>query len=115
LRTPLAVPAALAAVAALAVVVPASARPQKSVTVGDDYFVRAGAPPTITVRKGTRVTWRWAGKSLHNVHARIGPATFKSDYKKRGTFSKVLTRPGKYVVYCDIHQPDMKLTIRVRK
>ena len=103
--------AALAAVAALAG--PALARPQRSVTVGDDYFVRKGTPPRISVRKGTRVTWRWSGNSLHNVNARTGPVKFHSGYKRSGTYSKILRRAGKYVIYCDIHAPDMKMTIRV--
>jgi plastocyanin len=110
---PFAIVAALCAV--LAVAVPAVARPQKSVAVGDDYFVRDGSPPPkITVAKGTRVTFRWQGESLHNVHARTGPITFKSAYKRSGTFSKILTKRGTYAVYCDIHQPEMRLTIKVK-
>ena len=91
----------------------ALARPQKSVKVGDDYFVRDSGSPRITVKKGTRVTFRWKGKSLHNVHAISGPRTFTSGYKRKGTFSKILSRKGTYKIICDIHQPDMKLTIRV--
>jgi plastocyanin len=92
----------------------AVARPAKSVKVGDDYFVRKGRPATVTVAKGTKVTFRWRGSSLHNVHARTGPVTFRSDFKRTGTFSKVLKRRGTYKVYCDIHAPDMRITIRVR-
>ena len=91
----------------------ALARPVKSVKVGDDYFIRDGAPRTITVAKGTKVTFRWRGSSLHNVHARRGPVTFRSDVKRSGTYSKILRKRGKYVIFCDIHSPDMKLTIKV--
>jgi plastocyanin len=86
----------------------------RSVTVGDDWFVRKGKPPTITVRKGTTVTWRWTGQDVHNVHARKGPVHFRSGYKRSGTYSRKLTRRGTYVVYCDIHPPGMRMTIRVR-
>jgi plastocyanin len=91
----------------------ALARPQKSVKVGDDFFVRDSGSPRITVKKGTRVTFRWRGSSLHNVHAVSGPRRFASDFKRKGTFSKILSRKGTYKLVCDIHQPDMKLTIRV--
>ena len=91
----------------------ALARPAKSVRVDDDVFVREGRPATIHVAKGTRVTFRWRGSSLHNVHARTGPATFKSDFKRSGSYSKILRKRGKYVIFCDIHSPDMKLTIKV--
>jgi plastocyanin len=93
----------------------ALARPSKSVRVDDDFFVRKGDPPTISVAKGTRVTFHWRGDSLHNVHARTGPATFKSAFKRSGSYSKVLRKPGKYVIFCDIHSPDMKITIKVRR
>jgi plastocyanin len=91
----------------------AIARPQKSVKVGDDYFVRDSGSPRITVKKGTRVRFRWRGSSLHNVHVLSGPRKFASDYKRKGTFSKILSRKGTYKIVCDIHQPDMKLTIKV--
>ncbi|MFL5333749.1 MAG: plastocyanin/azurin family copper-binding protein [Geminicoccaceae bacterium] len=91
----------------------ALARPVRSVKIGDDFFVRQGRPATITVSKGTQVTFRWRGSSLHNVHARKGPVTFKSAFKRSGTFSKILSRRGTYTIFCDIHAPDMKLTIKV--
>jgi plastocyanin len=92
----------------------ALARPVKSVKVGDNFFVRNGRPPTITVARGTQVVFHWRGSSLHNVHARKGPITFKSNFRRGGTFAKVLSRPGTYTIFCDIHAPDMKLTIKVR-
>jgi plastocyanin len=92
----------------------AIARPQKSVKVGDDYFVRDGGSPKLTVAKGTKVTFRWKGKSLHNVHVVSGPRTFTSAYKRTGTFAKILRKRGTYRIVCDIHQPEMKLTIKVR-
>ena len=60
----------------------------RSVKVSDDYFVRKGSVPTVTVKKGTKVTWRWAGKDMHNVTVTKGPVRFQSSYKSSGTFSK---------------------------
>src|SRR3954454_6453372 len=92
----------------------ALARTSRSIKVGDDFFVHKGRPATITVSPGTRVTFRWArGASLHNVHVRRGPVRFQSPLKRRGTFSRVLTKPGRYVIFCDIHSPSMKVTIKV--
>jgi plastocyanin len=92
----------------------AFARTTRTVKVGDDYFVRKGTPSTITVRHGTRVTFKWAkGASLHNVHARKGPVKFRSAFKSGGSFSKVLSKKGTYRVFCDIHSPSMRMTIKV--
>ena len=87
----------------------------RSVKVSDDYFVRKGSVPTVTVKKGTKVTWRWAGKDLHNVTVTKGPARFQSSYKDSGTFSKRVTRTGAYTIVCSIHQPDMTMKLRVTR
>jgi plastocyanin len=93
----------------------AFARTTRTIKVGDDFFVKKGKPSTVTVRRGTRVTFKWArGASLHNVHARKGPAKFRSAFKSGGSFSKVLFKQGTYTIFCDIHAPSMKLTIKVR-
>jgi plastocyanin len=91
----------------------AAARPVKTIKVGDDFFVRKGSPPTVSVSKGTRVVFKWSGKSLHDVHARKGPSTFRSSFMHKGTFSRVLKRRGTYTVVCDIHGPSMRMTIKV--
>ena len=87
----------------------------RSVKVGDDYFVRRGSVPTVTVRKGTTVTWRFTGRDLHNVKVSKGPAKFGSSYKDSGTFSKRVTRTGTYTIVCSIHQPDMKMRLKVTR
>ena len=102
-------------VTALAGVLTASAfAATRSVKVGDNYFVRKGSKPTITVKKGTKVTWRWAGKQPHNVHVTSGPAKFKSSVKVKGTFSKTVKKKGTYKLRCDIHPDVMKMTLRVK-
>ena len=87
----------------------------RSVKVGDDYFVRKGSPPTVTVEKGTTVTWRFAGRDMHNVAVTKGPVKFRSSYKSSGTYSKRVTRTGTYTIVCSIHQPDMTMKLRVTR
>ena len=106
--------AVLIAAATAVLAVPALAA-TRSVKVGDDYFVRKGSVPTVTVKKGTKVTWRWAGKDMHNVAVTKGPVKFRSSFKTSGTFSKKLTRTGTYTLVCTIHQPDMKMKLRVTR
>jgi plastocyanin len=107
--------ASLLVLAALGVVASQAFAATRSVSVGDDWFVSKGRPKTITVRKGTTITWHFRGKSMHNVDASKGPVHFISGYKRRGTYSRTLRKPGTYVVYCDIHRPDMRMTIRVKR
>ena len=87
----------------------------RSVKVADDYFVRKGSVPTVTVKKGTKVTWRWTGKDLHNLAVTKGPVKFRSSFKSSGTYSKRVTRTGTYTIVCTIHQPDMAMKLRVTR
>ena len=87
----------------------------RSVKVGDDYFVRKGSVPTVTVKKGTKVTWRFAGKEMHNVAVTKGPVKFRSSFKSKGSYSKRVTRTGTYKIVCTIHQPDMAMKLRVTR
>jgi plastocyanin len=106
--------ASVIAVASAALAVPALAA-SRSVKVADDYFVRKGSAPTVTVKKGTKVTWRWAGREMHNVAVTKGPVKFRSSFKETGTYSKRVTRTGTYTIVCTIHQPDMKMKLRVTR
>jgi plastocyanin len=87
----------------------------RTVKVGDDYFLHRGDPPTITVKKGTRVKWEWVGRDSHNVSVRKGPRKFSSDLQRSGTFSRKLKKAGTYKIVCTIHQPDMAMTIKVKR
>ena len=106
--------AVLIAAATAVLAVPALAA-TRSVKVGDDYFVRKGSVPTVTVKKGTKVTWRWTGKDMHNVAVTKGPVKFHSSYKDSGTFSKTVRSTGTYTIVCSIHQPGMKMKLRVTR
>ena len=100
-----AIPAVLAAQALAA---------SRSVKIGDDYFVRRGSTPTVTVHKGTRVTWRWTGNDLHNIAVTRGPVRFRSSYKDSGTFSRTMRRAGTYTIVCTVHV-GMKMRLRVTR
>jgi len=104
----------IVAVASAVLALPALAA-TRSVKIGDDYFVRKGSVPTVTVKKGTKVTWRWSGKDLHNLAVTKGPAKFRSSFKSSGTYSKRVTRTGTYTIVCTIHQPDMAMKLRVTR
>jgi plastocyanin len=99
----------VAVVTAGALAVPALAA-TKSVQVKDNKFVAK----SITVKKGTTVKWVWKGKAPHDVSVTKGPAKFKSAIKTSGSFSKKLTKKGTYTIICTIHQPDMRMTIKVK-
>lgn len=112
MRKPLALLAALAAAAALAVPALAGTR---TVVVGDDYFVRDGTKPTVTVTRNTTVRWTWRGDGAHNVVVTKGPVKFRSPVRRAPyRYSKKMTRRGTYTLVCTIHREDMRMTLRVR-
>jgi plastocyanin len=87
----------------------------KTVKVGDNYFVRPRGVPTVTVSNGTKVTWTWTGKNLHNVTVTRGPRKFHSGSKKSGRFSRTVNRAGTYTIICTVHgasDQSMKLVVR---
>jgi plastocyanin len=88
----------------------------KVVKVGDDYF----SPVKLTVKKGTKVRWAWldGNQDNHDVRLKSGPKgvkKFKSDLAASDySFSKKLTVPGTYKIYCSLHAT-MRETIVVKK
>jgi len=79
-----------------------------TVLVKDNRF----SPSTLTVNKGTTLRFKWTGKAPHNVVG-SGAATFRSSIKTTGTYSKRLTKSGRYKIVCTIHS-EMKMSLRVR-
>ena len=104
----------LALIAALLAAAPAAAA-KRNVKIGDDYYVRAGSAPTVTVKKGTKVKWNWRGRRQHNVVVQSGPASFQSALMRSGSYKRKMRRVGTYRIVCSIHQPDMAMTLRVRR
>jgi plastocyanin len=105
----------LALIAALLVAAAPAAAATRNVKIGDDYYVRAGSPPTVTVYRGTTVRWNWRGNRQHNVVAQSGPSSFQSALKRSGSYSRKMRRVGTYKIVCSIHQPDMAMTLKVRR
>jgi plastocyanin len=104
----------MALVLTLAIAAPAGAA-TRNVKVGDDYYVRAGNPPTVTVTRGTTVKWNWRGTRQHNVVVQRGPVSFRSALKRSGSYKRKMRRAGRYRIVCSIHAPDMAMTLRVRR
>jgi plastocyanin len=96
----------LALIITLLAATPAAAR---TVKVRDDSF----KPKTVTVSKGTTVTWKWVGSHSHNVTVTKGPVRFHSALKSSGTFKRKMKKRGTYKIICTIHQPDMRMTLKV--
>ena len=87
----------------------------RTIRVGDNWFVRDGGTPTVTVSRGTTVSWRFAGDSPHNVQVTRGPQRFQSPVRVNGTYRKRLTRRGTYRIVCTIHGArDQSMVLRVR-
>jgi plastocyanin len=100
--------------AASAVLATQALAASRSVKVGDDYFIRNGSTPSITVKKGTTVVWRFRGNDIHNVAVTKGPVKFHSAVKDSGSFSKKMRRAGRYTIVCTIHS-GMKMKLRVTR
>ena len=87
----------------------------KAVRVGDNWFVRAGGVPTVTVARGTAVTWRFVGREPHNVAVKRGPVRFRSSVQRAGAYRRTMTRRGTYIVICEIHGArDQRMRLVVR-
>lgn len=87
----------------------------RTIKVGDNYFFRSTGVPTVTVTVNTRVTWRWAGESAHDVRVSSGPIKFKSKIQETGTYSRTMTRRGTYKIFCEVHgASDQSMVLRVR-
>jgi plastocyanin len=98
---------------AAALAVPAFAA-TAHVKVGDDYFVRKGSTPTVTIRKGSTIQWSWSGRHPHNVYQIGGPGHFHSPtHTKAGTFKHRFTVRGTYVFQCTYHA-NMRMKVRVK-
>jgi plastocyanin len=93
----------------------AATRAKRTVEVADYYY----APAKLTVKPGTTITWRWpsGGGDSHDVElvsAPKGVKLFASDLANTGyTYKRRLTKPGRYVIGCSLHD-EMSMQIRVR-
>ena len=87
----------------------------RTVSVGNNYFVRESGKPTVTIRRNSTVKWRWVERGAHNVVVSSGPVKFKSKILRTGSYSRKMTRRGTYNIYCTIHgrsDQSMKLVVK---
>jgi plastocyanin len=95
----------------------AAAAGKKTVKVGDNFF----APKTLTVSRGTTVTWKWPGfdqaGDVHDVALKSGPKGVKKFHSEAAatdySFKRKLTVAGSYKIVCTLHE-EMRMTIRVK-
>jgi plastocyanin len=106
--------ALLAAVLAAGVLAAPSLSAGKSVVVGDNFFGAKNAHPTVTIKKGQAVTWRWTGHNPHNVTVTKGPVKFHSATQSSGSFAHKFTKAGTYNLICTIHGPIMTMKVIVK-
>ena len=102
----------VAAVAA-ALAVPALAA-TKTVRVGPKTSF---GPKSLSIKSGDTVRFRWTGSLPHDVVITKGPGISRtktiSKVRTRGTVSKKFNTKGTYSILCQIHRPNMKMTIKV--
>ena len=63
----------------------------------------------------SRKPWRRRGScDQHNVSVQKGPVHFQSPLKSSGSFKKKMKKKGTYTIICTIHQPDMRMKLKVK-
>src|SRR3712207_1630692 len=89
----------------------------KSVKVGDNYFVRASGVPTVTINKGDRVKFNFAGDDPHNVKG-VGIGLGKGCRQARSSGScrsPRLNKRGTFTLFCEIHgKGDQRMRLKIR-
>ena len=97
---------------------PAEGASSKTIKVGDNFYL----PKTVTVNRGTAVTWKWPGYDeagdVHDVKLKTGPKGVKKFQSEAAStdysFKRKLTVAGTYKLICTLHE-EMTMTIKVRK
>jgi plastocyanin len=86
----------------------------KKVSIHDNYY----SPAKLKVKVGTTVKWVWPNDTgdTHDVNLGKRPTgvkPFSSELVAVGySFKRKLTKPGKYSIYCSLHD-EMRMTITV--
>ena len=100
---------------------PAGVVPQRSaslprtsvVSIYDNAFFRSRDRPTVRLRAGGVLTFKWASQQSHQVTVRSGPIAVVSPAKAAGVYSARMRKRGTYEFVCSIHAPGMRMTARV--
>jgi plastocyanin len=76
----------------------------------------AFTPRKLSVQAGATISWQFDDKIQHDVTVVGGPRGFASNYTSGGrTYSRKLTVPGTYRIFCSLHPVDMNQVVEVRK
>jgi plastocyanin len=108
----IAVLAAVAVAGAALMAIPAFGA-TRSVALRDNVF----SPRTITIKRGDTIRFVWRGRNPHNITTTRRPrgaSRVTAPAKRKGTYRKRFTTRGTYRLLCTIHQPSMRMTVRVR-
>ena len=112
----LALTAAAGVAAALAIPSDAATR-ARTIKLGNNYFVRKGSPPTVTVKRGQKVVFYWSTSRKHNVFQAGGPIDGKhfhiNDQRTGKRVTHIFHTKGTYPLVCTYHN-EMKMTLVVK-
>jgi len=83
-----------------------------TVTVGDRFFKR----PNVRLKVGSKLTYNFFSKELHNLTLANGPMGIGSpNLNGARTFTQRFTRPGKYRFFCGLHPVQMSQRVIVKR
>jgi plastocyanin len=108
------------AVSAGADVTPNPRAKTAKVKVADDFF----APTDLTIKKGTKVKWKWdsMNTNTHNVvlTKKRPKGVKKGDFKSASgsvgvKFNRKFKKPGTYGFICTFHRSIMTMDVTVKK
>jgi len=82
----------------------------KGIGVGDYFFSKR----RVVVERGTPVTWKFDGGTLHDVAVANGPRAFSSDWIQKGEFTYKFKKRGTYGLFCTLHPGRMSQELKVK-
>lgn len=93
--------------------------PGRMIRRGADTRVRVSrfefGKPNLSIRRGSRITWRFGGETRHDATLARGPVGFASPYASHGgRWAHTFDTPGAYRIYCSLHPVYMSQYVRVR-
>ncbi|MFL5894206.1 MAG: hypothetical protein ACJ76Z_03715 [Thermoleophilaceae bacterium] len=70
-----------------------------------------GTNKTVSIHKGGRVSWVWAGDASHNVKGKGFASGFHT--KKGFVYTHTFRTRGKFTIVCQVHPGRMKTIVKV--
>jgi plastocyanin len=84
------------------------------VAITDNTFFAGADRPTLRIRTGQTVTWRWAARESHGLAVQSGPEHFATAARTGARFSHRFEQTGTYQLVCPLHAPGMRMTVVVQ-